>query len=347
MEDTPPRLHENRRSTGGRASTLRDSSFAQSARQLAARSLDLKQVDTWLAIHADNTATIYIGFAELGQGASTALLQVAAEELDLAMNQVKSVQTRYQRHAEPGRNVLERRDHSRLPANPRRRRRGAAGAASSWRRGGWKRPSIVCRCRRVSSPSWATGRAVKYGELVGDKPFSLPLPERARQDAGQYRLVGTPSPATTFPKRSRHIHVYMQHVRVPGMLHGRVVRPRGQSAYGAGAKISGIDEASIRGIEVLASSAAAISSASSRQSEWDAVRAARQSTSHVGRSAALPGDRQAARANALGRNPGQGRAREGQWRPTPSRPRRIVVAHSAAARIRPTRRSLPTARLRT
>src|SRR5204862_7939348 len=51
-----------------------------------------KQIDTWLAIHANNTATIYIGFAELGQGASTALLQVAAEELDLDMSQVKSVQ---------------------------------------------------------------------------------------------------------------------------------------------------------------------------------------------------------------------------------------------------------------
>src|SRR5262245_60944075 len=37
------------------------------------RTLDLRQIDTWLAIHADNTATVYIGFAELGQGASTAL----------------------------------------------------------------------------------------------------------------------------------------------------------------------------------------------------------------------------------------------------------------------------------
>src|SRR5678816_1747569 len=55
------------------------------------RSLDLRQVDTWLAIHKDNTATIYIGFAELGQGASTALLQVAGEELDLDMNQLKTV----------------------------------------------------------------------------------------------------------------------------------------------------------------------------------------------------------------------------------------------------------------
>src|SRR3954453_12969326 len=52
---------------------------------------DLRQIDTWLAVHADNTATVYIGFAELGQGASTALLQVAAEELALDMSQVKSV----------------------------------------------------------------------------------------------------------------------------------------------------------------------------------------------------------------------------------------------------------------
>ena len=50
-----------------------------------------KQIDTWLAIHADNTATVYIGFAELGQGNSTALLQIAAEELDLDMSQLKTV----------------------------------------------------------------------------------------------------------------------------------------------------------------------------------------------------------------------------------------------------------------
>src|SRR5262249_11435687 len=70
--------------------SLGDSLLGQTA--TPARSLDLKQVDTWLAMHADNTATVYIGFAELGQGASTALLQVAAEELDLDLSQVKSVQ---------------------------------------------------------------------------------------------------------------------------------------------------------------------------------------------------------------------------------------------------------------
>src|SRR5215813_1541464 len=70
--------------------SLGDTLLGQTA-PAAARSLDLRQVDTWLAIHADNSATVYIGFAELGQGASTALLQVAAEELDLDLSQVKSV----------------------------------------------------------------------------------------------------------------------------------------------------------------------------------------------------------------------------------------------------------------
>ena len=53
---------------------------------------DIKQVDTWLAIGADNVATLYIGFVELGQGTTTALPQVAAEELDLDLDQVRTVQ---------------------------------------------------------------------------------------------------------------------------------------------------------------------------------------------------------------------------------------------------------------
>src|SRR4029078_3469835 len=70
--------------------SLRDVLVAQE-RGTKAGPPDARQVETWLAIHADNTATVYIGFAELGQGASTALLQIAAEELDLDMSQIKTV----------------------------------------------------------------------------------------------------------------------------------------------------------------------------------------------------------------------------------------------------------------
>jgi CO/xanthine dehydrogenase Mo-binding subunit len=57
---------------------LRDAVSAQT-RASAAGPPDPKLIDSWLAIHSDNTATVYVGFAELGQGNSTALLQIAAE----------------------------------------------------------------------------------------------------------------------------------------------------------------------------------------------------------------------------------------------------------------------------
>ena len=50
---------------------------------------DPSQVDTWLVIHRDNTATLYLGFVELGQGTTTALPQVAAEELDMDLEQIR------------------------------------------------------------------------------------------------------------------------------------------------------------------------------------------------------------------------------------------------------------------
>ena len=50
---------------------------------------DLKQVDTWLTIHADNSVTLAIGFVEFGQGTTTALPQVAAEELDIGLDQIR------------------------------------------------------------------------------------------------------------------------------------------------------------------------------------------------------------------------------------------------------------------
>ena len=47
----------------------RGGATAPAARGTVAGPPDARQIDTWLAIHADNTATVYIGFAELGQGA--------------------------------------------------------------------------------------------------------------------------------------------------------------------------------------------------------------------------------------------------------------------------------------
>jgi CO/xanthine dehydrogenase Mo-binding subunit len=71
-------------------------------------------------------------------------------------------------------------------------------------------------------------------------------------------------------------YVYMQHARVEGMLHGRVVRPRGQRMYGAGAKVISVDEASIRDIPGARILRKGDLVGVVAENEWDAVRAARQ-----------------------------------------------------------------------
>src|SRR5690349_10618468 len=82
----------------------------------------------------------------------------------------------------------------------------------------------------------------------------------------------------------------MQHVRVPEMLHGRVVRPHGQRAYGAGAKVLEVDEASIRNIPGARVVRRGDFLGVVAENEWDAVRAARQLKVTWDSSPTLPGN---------------------------------------------------------
>jgi len=256
--------------------SLGDTLLAQN-QQAAARSLDLRQVDTWLAIHSDNTATVYIGFAELGQGASTALLQVAAEELDLDMSQVKSVQLDTTVTPNQGGTYSSAAINRGSPQI----RNAAAEARLGLLQLASKKLNVpvdrLMVSKGVVSVSGDASRSVKYGELVGDKPFNLPVtgsaPVKAVRD---YKLVGTSVARNDMPEKVKGTHVYMQHVRVAGMLHGRVVRPRGQTAYGAGAKFLNLDESSIRAIPTARVVRRGDFVSVVAEKEWDAVRAAQQ-----------------------------------------------------------------------
>lgn len=253
------------------------SAFAQETsveRGSAAGPPDPKQVDTWLAIHADNTATVYIGFAELGQGNSTALLQVAAEELDMEMSQLKTV---------------------RLDTNVTPNQGGTYSSASIQRGGPQVRTAaaearqalLEMASKKLNAPPYrlsvtkgivsANSESVSYGELVGDRPFHLAFTGSApAKSPAEYKIVGTPFPRNDLPDKVSGKYVYMQQVRVPGMLHGRIVRPRGQGAYGAGARILAVDEASIRNIPGARILRKNHFLGVVAENEWDAVRAARQ-----------------------------------------------------------------------
>ncbi len=235
---------------------------------------DARQVDTWLAIHPDNTATVYIGFAELGQGASTALLQIAAEELDLEMSQIRTV---------------------RLDTNVTPNQGGTYSSASI-NRGGPQLRTAAAEARqallKLASAKLNTpadrlsvskgvvsggGKSVSYGELIGGKLFNVAFTGSAPvKQPSQYKVVGTSIPRNDTPAKVSARYQYMQYVRVPGMLHGRVVRPRGQRMYGAGAKILSVDESSIRSIPGARVVRKADFLGVVAENEWDAVRAAQQ-----------------------------------------------------------------------
>jgi CO/xanthine dehydrogenase Mo-binding subunit len=256
--------------------SLAEDNFAQQG-QAAGRTLDLRQIDTWLAIHADNTATVYIGFAELGQGASTALLQVAAEELDLDMTQVKSVQL--------DTNVTPNQGGTYSSAainrgSPQIRSAAAEARQALLQLASRKLNTPVERLTVSKGVVTADGNpslSVKYGELIGDKRFNLAFTGTApAKTASNYKLVGTSIVRRDIPDKVRGTYTYMQQVRVPGMVHGRVVRPRGQSAYGSGAKILNVDEGSIRAIGGAQVIRRADFLGVIADNEWDAIRAAQQ-----------------------------------------------------------------------
>ncbi|HTW63999.1 MAG TPA: molybdopterin cofactor-binding domain-containing protein [Bryobacteraceae bacterium] len=235
---------------------------------------DPKQVDTWLAIHSDNTATVYIGFAELGQGNSTALLQVAAEELDLDMHQLQTVRL--------DTNVTPNQGGTYSSASIQRGgpqvRTAAAEARQALLQMASKKLNAPAKRLTVAKGVVSAGdQSVSYGELIGDRQFHLAFTGTAPvKKPEQYQIVGTKYPRNDLPDKVAGRYVYMQYARVPGMLHGRVVRPRGQGAYGAGAKVLAIDESSIRkiaGARVLRKGDFVGVVA---EKEWDAVRAARE-----------------------------------------------------------------------
>src|SRR5207249_575687 len=66
---------------------------------------------------------------------------------------------------------------------------------------------------------------------------------------GQYKLVGTSPVRLDIPAKVTGTYTYVHNIRVPGMLHARMVRPRGQAAYGTGVKILSVDPSSISHIQ--------------------------------------------------------------------------------------------------
>ena len=202
-----------------------------------------KDVDGWLAINADGSITAFTGKCEMGQGLYTAQTQLIAEELCVPVSSVKLVQcvtgtTPDQGVTSGAQSHPQNFNHSNLALAGATAREALLQMAS-------KHLGVPVDQLSIGNGvvSYQT-RRVTYGELIGGRKFNLALNANAkRKVAREWTILGTPVKRLDMPDMVTGRLEYVHNVRVPGMVHGRVVRPPT-----VGATLVAVDESSVRGI---------------------------------------------------------------------------------------------------
>jgi nicotinate dehydrogenase subunit B len=218
---------------------------------------DFKQLDSWIVIKPDNTATFYVGKTDCGQGTGTSFRQMMADELDIAYNKTTCVM-----------------GTTNITVD-----QGGSGGSDAIQTDGWPMRRVAAEARRVLldmaskkfevpvtqlavsdgvvSVKGDASKKVSYGELIGDKKFNVALTaERNNVDnttgvakvkaVQDLKNVGQSPQRYDIPGKVDGSLTWAVDVKLPGMVHARNVKP----AF-AGAKLISIDESSVKNVPGL------------------------------------------------------------------------------------------------
>ena len=208
--------------------------------------IDAKQVDSWIGIGADGRVTAYSGKCELGQGMHTTQVQLIAEELAVPIDRVTLIMCDTSISPDQGTTSGSQShpanfNHQNLALACATAREALVGLAAT--RLGVPADQLTVTDGVVAAKNDAS-KQVSYGELVGGKKFSLALnPNAKRRDPRSWKVLGTSVPRVDLPSLVTGQMEFVQNVRVPGMVHGRVVRPPA-----VGATLVSVDESSVQGM---------------------------------------------------------------------------------------------------
>jgi nicotinate dehydrogenase subunit B len=198
---------------------------------------DNRMLDAWIRIGADGSATVCTGKVELGQGIVTALAQIAAEELDLPLVRVQMISGDTERTPNEG---VTAGSQSIENSGTALRMAGAEVRAILIELAA-KKLGVPADTLTVSDGvvSARDARKVGYGELAGDASLTRKATAKVvPKPPAQHKIVGKPIARRDIPAKVTGGLAYVQDLRLPGMLHGRIVRPPGY-----GAKLEGFDDA--------------------------------------------------------------------------------------------------------
>jgi len=213
---------------------------------------DFRQLDSWIVIHEDGTATFYVGKTDGGQGTGTAFRQMMSDELDIAYTRTTLIMGRTDTTVD----------------------QGGSGGSDGIQVDGWPMRRVAAEARRVllglASARFAVpvdelavregviavkadpSRTATYGELIGGKRFNVTLTGdhinattgvakvKAVQDL---KIVGQSVQRYDIPPKVDGSLKWAVGATIPGMVHARNVKPPV-----AGATLISIDESSVRGV---------------------------------------------------------------------------------------------------
>jgi nicotinate dehydrogenase subunit B len=235
------------------------------------RVLDPTEVDAFLSIYTDGTVTIFCGKVDLGQGLRIAMRQIVADELDIGVHKINYIEgdtaTTPNQGRTAGSNGIQR--------GGMQLRQAAATARRALLDIAAKKLAVPAPYLMISDGMVmpiAGGAGVNFARLLDGKHFNMKLdPNAPLKDPARYAYVGKPLPRPDVPAKCIGNNLYVHDFTVPGMLHGRVIRPPA-----IGAKLESVDDAALK--EIPGSRVVRIKDflAVVAPDEWTAIRAARE-----------------------------------------------------------------------
>ena len=247
--------------------------------------LDPRELDSWLAVTEDGGVTMFTGKVDI-TGTRTALAQIVAEELDVAFDQVSMVMGETTRTVDQGRTV----GSSTIPRAGQQLRQAAAAARQELLKMASVHLEAPVEALSVSDGvigvAGESARRVSYGELIGGRQFDVKItasgyqrglqvaPEVQPKHYRDYKIVGTSVPRVDIPAKLTGEFDYACDIRVPGMLHGRAVRPH--TAIAGPASVDESSIADIPGVVGIVREGSFVGVVA--ETEWAAIRAARDLT---------------------------------------------------------------------
>ncbi|PZP42700.1 MAG: aldehyde dehydrogenase [Azospirillum brasilense] len=211
--------------------------------------------EIFIVVHADGSVTAFNGHVDLGTGIRTALAQIVSEELCVPVDKVTMVLGTTSAAPDQGATIAS--ETIQITAAPLAR--AAATARAFFLREGAGLLGQPVSEARVSDGSVTTkepGNAfIPFGDMVTGRAVRLQIdPDAPLLPRSEHRVIGRALPRVDIPAKATGSFTYVHDVRVPGMLHGRVVRPP-YAGFDAGPHVGtslvSVDEASVADVPGL------------------------------------------------------------------------------------------------